>query len=227
MPATQLTGGYPVLLENISWETYERLLREAGERHIRMTYDNGDLEIMTLSFGHENVDTLLGRFIETLTLELNISIRSGGSTTLRKKLKRKGLEPDECYWIKNEKSMRGKTKWHAKTDPPPDLACEVDVSHSSLNRMGIYAALAIAEVWRYKGKKLRVYLLGADGTYRESAFSAAFPYLDMSKVNEFLQAALTMDETAVLRSFTEWVRKEVLPLLEGRPPRNGKKPGHR
>jgi Uma2 family endonuclease len=80
-----------MLLENVSWETYERLLR-----HIRMTYDNGDLEIMTLSFGHENTDTLIGRFIETLTLELDIPMRSGGSTTLRRKLKRKGLEPDEC-----------------------------------------------------------------------------------------------------------------------------------
>jgi Uma2 family endonuclease len=117
MTTAQLSGDW-ILLENITWQTYERLLREAGERHIRMTYDNGDLEIMTLSFGHENADKLIGRFIETLTLELNIPIRSGGSTTLKKRLKRKGLEPDECYWIKNEKSMRDKTKWDAEKDPP-------------------------------------------------------------------------------------------------------------
>src|SRR4029077_1035643 len=101
--ATAALSGDHILLENITWGTYERLLREAGERHIRMTYDNGDLEIMTLSFGHENAGEVLGRLIDTLTLELNIPLRSGGSTTLKKKLKRKGLEPDKCFWIKNEK----------------------------------------------------------------------------------------------------------------------------
>jgi Uma2 family endonuclease len=215
-----------ILLENISWQTYERLLREAGERHIRLTYDNGDLEIMTLSFGHENTDTLLGRFVETLTLELNIPIRSGGSTTLRKKLKRKGLEPDECYWIENEKTMRNKTKWDAKKDPPPDLAIEVDVSRSTLNRMTIYAALRVPEVWRYKGKKLRVHRLREDGSYEEVDASPTFPYLSIAKLNEFLQSAATVDETTLLRNFTAWVRKQVLPLAQGRLPKNGKRPAN-
>src|SRR5688572_15837598 len=110
-----------ILLDNISWETYERLLREASSRHIRMTYDNGDLEIMTLSFGHENAGEVISRLISTLTQELEIPLRSGGSTTLRRKLKRKGLEPDKCFWIKNEPRMRRKKKWSAKSDPPPDL----------------------------------------------------------------------------------------------------------
>src|SRR4051812_13714127 len=98
MATAQLSGANHIVLENITWETYERLLREAGERHIRMTYDDGDLEIMTLSFGHENVGELIGVLISFLAFELNIPIRSGGSTTLRRKLKRKGLEPDKCFW---------------------------------------------------------------------------------------------------------------------------------
>ncbi len=98
---------------------------------------------------------------------------------------------------------------------------EVDITHSVINRMGIYAALGVPEVWRYKGKKLRVFLLGEDGSYGESSTSPNFPHLDMAKLNEFLQAASTTDETTLLRSFSEWVRKEVLPLTQGR--RNGKK----
>jgi Uma2 family endonuclease len=43
--------------------------------------------------------------------------------------------------------MRGKTELDLRTDPPPDLVLEVDVSRSSLNRLGIYAALKVAEVW--------------------------------------------------------------------------------
>jgi hypothetical protein len=91
--------------------------------------------------------------------------------------------------------------------------------------MGIYAALKIPEVWRYKGKKLRVYLLGAEGAFRESPVSLAFPHLDMAKVNEFLQAAGTMDETTLLREFAAWVRKKVLPRVEAPGPRNGKRNG--
>jgi len=30
--------------------------------------------------------------------ELNIPLRSGGSTTFKKELNKKGLEPDGCYW---------------------------------------------------------------------------------------------------------------------------------
>jgi Uma2 family endonuclease len=203
-----------IVLENISWETYERLLREVGERHIRMTYDDGDLEIMTLSFGHEYLGEVLGLFVSLLTLELNIPIRSGGSTTLRKRLKRKGLEPDKCYWIKHEKSMRDKTKWDARKDPPPDLAIEVDIAHSSMNRMGIYASLKIPEVWRYKTKKLRVYVLRRDGTYEERESSPTFPYLDLAQVNGFLNGAAKGNQTALMREFTKWVRKSVAPLVD-------------
>jgi Uma2 family endonuclease len=44
-----------IVLHDISWETYETLLRETNGSRLRVTYDDGDLEIMTLSFGHENM----------------------------------------------------------------------------------------------------------------------------------------------------------------------------
>ncbi len=119
MQSTLVSGGPNILFENITWATYERLLREAGTRHVRMTYDNGDLEIMALSFGHENIADLIGALIRALALVLNMPLRGGGSTTLRKKLKRKGLEADKCYWIKHEKSMREKDQWNAEKDRRP------------------------------------------------------------------------------------------------------------
>ena len=43
-----------ILLKNISWKTYESLLNELVEqRAIRLTYDRGNLEIMTPSAPHE------------------------------------------------------------------------------------------------------------------------------------------------------------------------------
>lgn len=212
--AVQLPERQYMLLENISWETYERLLREAGERHVRMTYDNGDLEIMTLSFAHENAGEVLAALILLLALELGIAFTPGGSTTLRRKLKRKGLEPDKCFWFQHERAMQGKAKWKAEKDPPPDLALEIDISRSSLNRASIYAALRVPEVWRYNRKTLRVFRLTAQGTYQIETQSGLFPFLPVAELVHFVKRSNADDHLTMLQHFREWVRAEVLPRYE-------------
>jgi len=214
MATVQLSSEQRILLHNVSWQTYETLLREFDERPIRLTYDRGDLEIMTLSHGHENYGKLTGRFVETLTEELNIAIHSGGSTTLKRELKKRGLEPDECYWIQNEPAMRGKKDFDQDNDPPPDLGIEIDITHSSLDRMAIYAALKVPEVWRFDGESFSVYRLGADGKYHLSKQSLAFPFLPLAEVLRFLRASDEQDETSLVRSFRRWVREHLLPSWE-------------
>ena len=202
-----------ILLDNISWETYEALLEGIGERQIRLTYDDGFLEIMTLSLDHESYGSWIDRLIGTLTFELNIPIRSGGSTTLKRKLKKKGLEPDECYWIQNEEKMRGKREFDVKIDPPPDLAVEVDISRSSLNRMPIYAAFKIPEIWRFDGERLGVYRLHK-GKYRENKRSAIFPFLPLEQMADFIRQMPEQDETSLLRSFVRWIRSDIVPAMQ-------------
>src|SRR6266542_3916512 len=104
---------------------------------------------MTLFCEHESLGHFLGRLAVTLTEELNLPLKEGGSTTLRRKRKQKGIESDNCYWIAHEAQVRGKKVIRLRFDPPPDLALEVDVSRSSMNRMGIYASLKVPEVWRH------------------------------------------------------------------------------
>lgn len=218
-----------LFLDHISWQTYERLLGEAGERHIRFTYDRGELEIMTLGHPHENYKRLLGRLIEILTFVLSIRIHSGGSTTIKLMKKHKGFEPDECYWIRHEKVMRGKKKYDLRRDPPPDLAVEVDVSRSVLSRMKIFAAFKVPEIWRLKGRTFKIYLLGDDGKYKESDTSLAFPFLPVAVIEQYLRDSDTVDETTLVRSFAEWVRTNLLPKYEAQASshnnrkRNGKK----
>lgn len=215
-----LTGHF--LLDNISWETYERLLREVGERHVRMTYDNGDLEIMTLSLAHENAGERLAALILLLALELGIRFTPGGSTTLRRKLRRKGLEPDKCFWFQHELAMRGKTKWKAKKDPPPDLALAIDITRSSLNRAAIYAALLVAEVWRYNGKSLKVYRLNDAGAYQVAAQSGLFPFLPIEELTRFMKNQPGEDYLTSLQNFKSWVRAEILPRYQAWKQRNKK-----
>ena len=103
-----------------------------------------------------------------MTEELDIPIRSGGSTTFKSQILKKGLEPDECYWIANEHLVRGRLDLDLEVDPPPDLAVEVEITRSVLNRMGIYASLRVPEVWRSDGDQIIVEQLQADGTYATS-----------------------------------------------------------
>src|SRR5438067_1421340 len=133
--------GQSVLLHGIDWPTYRRLLRVFdGRPGIRLTYDRGALEIRTTSPLHEHYRRLLGRMIEALTEELNIPLAGYGSMTFRRPRKR-GLEPDQCYWIAEEARMRGRDSIDLRVDPPPELIVEIDITSSSLNRMGIYATL--------------------------------------------------------------------------------------
>src|SRR4051794_39280547 len=167
MATVQIAPEQRVLLHNVSWQTYETLLEEVNSRGVRLTYDNGSLEIMTVSHGHENYGRLLGRFVEALTEELNIPVHSGGSTTFKREAKKRGLEPDECYWIENELAMRGKKEFDIDSDPPPDLAIEVEISRSALNRMAIYATLGVLEVWRFDTEELTIWHLRGDGRYTQ------------------------------------------------------------
>src|SRR5271165_1861717 len=112
-----------VVLHAIDWCTYSRLLRAFENRSgVRMTYDRGALEIMSPLLEHESPADLLGRFVIVLTEELGVGVRSGGSTTLRRRRRQRGLGPDRCWWIASEPLMRGKRNLDLRTDPPPDLA---------------------------------------------------------------------------------------------------------
>ena len=196
-------------VDGVSWRAYEGLLRAFDEeRHFRITYDRGKLEIMTLSAGHERSKHLLGRLVEALTDELEINIAGYGSLTMKRRLKQRGLEPDECYWVRNEAKVRNLKKFTPRRDPPPDLALEIDVTHSSLDRLGIYAALRVREVWRWDGKKLQVYVLDENGEYQLREYSIAFPFLRPAELVRFLNMAAAHGETAMLRAFREWVRKQ-------------------
>src|SRR4051794_34561807 len=86
-----------VVLRGIGWEGYETILAIVGDQAVRLTYDRGDLELMSPSHDHEYFKKRFARLIETLTLELNLPCEGAGSTTWRKKLEECGLEPDECY----------------------------------------------------------------------------------------------------------------------------------
>jgi Uma2 family endonuclease len=201
--------GQSLLLNGVPWRTYLRLLRALADRRLRITYDRGALEIMTLSPEHERFKQLLGYLILVLVEELGWNMASFGSMTFQGRKRRRGLEPDQCYWIQNEPLVRCKDTIALHRDPPPDLVVEIDISPSALDRMAIYAALRVPEVWCFDGQSLRVQLLQSDEKYRASQQSQAFPSLPLGAVLRFLQLRSTLSETEVLRQFRLWVRQRI------------------
>jgi Uma2 family endonuclease len=196
-------------LSGIDWRTYTRLLRIFAERPgIRLTYDRGELEIMSPRLEHDDDVWFLGLLVIVLTEELGLPLKLGGSTTLRRQLRRRGIEADACFWIANAHRMAGRRRLDLRIDPPPDLALEVDVTHSSLDRLAIYAALRVPEVWRLEGDTLTFYILQPDGSYRTSATSQSFPQLTPADLLGYLQQARqAADENVVVRQFREWLRR--------------------
>lgn len=86
----------PSLL-SATWETYFALREDTENLRIRMTFDEGRLELMPPSGMHEALSYLIGRLIDLWTLEHGIPVRSFRSVTLRRADLKKGLEPDNCY----------------------------------------------------------------------------------------------------------------------------------
>jgi Uma2 family endonuclease len=197
-----------VLLVNVAWDTYETLLGDVERQRVRLTYDRGDLEIMSPSPIHERSKEWLGMMVKILAEEFEIDFLSGGSTTLRRKALKKGLEPDQCFWFANAPSIVARKQLKLPKDPPPDLVIEVDYSSSSLDRMSIYAALKVPEVWRYDLERLTVYRL-EQKNYAPRTTSPTFPVFPLKRIEEMLERTFEWSELQMIQAFRSVVRDAV------------------
>jgi Uma2 family endonuclease len=197
-----------IVMHGITWKTYQALLKDLGDgRSSRLAYDQGVLEIIMPSDLHERFNRLLALLITTLVEELNLKVRNYGSTTLDREDLGKGVEPDSCFYIQNVDRILGK-RLNIATDPPPDLAVEVDITSSSRRRFGIYLQLQVPEVWQYtKRKGVTIYQL-LDGEYVECAFSPTFPMISGAVLMQFIRLAEDEDDISVIRALRQWLKGE-------------------
>lgn len=199
-----------VILSNISWQTFEQILKELGDnRGTRLAYNNGFLEIMTPLGPHENNNRFIDDLVRAITDELNLNMKKFGSLTMKRSKKLKGAEPDSCYYLQNEPLVRNKQKIDLDKDPPPDLVLEIDMSSGSLDKLPIYAAIGVPELWRYDGNKLEVFVLQQlDGEYEAVRQSPTFPWMPIDVIPRFIRQSLVDGETVTLRAFRAWVREQ-------------------
>jgi Uma2 family endonuclease len=195
---------------DLPWDQYEALLRALGDRRLRHTYVEGVLEIVSPSMDHESSKSVLGDFVVTLCRVLRRPRKSIGSTTMKKMRWRRGLEPDEGFYIGEEsvRRMRSRREFDPDHDPPPDLIVEVDITSSSEDRIEFYRRLRVSEVWRYANGIVQVYGLMQNGRYRKLKRSRLFPLLTADVLTRFLALRDTWDDTELELEFEKWVRSK-------------------
>ena len=163
-----------VHLHGVSWAGYLAVLRMRGDHSApRITYLDGELEIMSPSHFHESIKSMIGRLVEVWCLEHDIEFTPLGSWTLKKKPSR-GAEPDECYVFGEVKSPQR-----------PDLAIEVVWTSGGIDKLEVYRKLGVREVWYWRKGKLQPYQLHGE-RYRAIPRSKVLPGIDLEQLVSFI-----------------------------------------
>ncbi len=204
------------LMHDASWNLYQSFIKETGNRNLRVTYSDRSMEIMSPLPEHEQAKRLVGRLVEMLALAFGIPVFPFGSATYSYKNLKKGLEPDDCFYLgEHEAQMRGKRRLNLPADPPPDLVVEIDISYRAVDREKIYAAMKVPEIWLCDGEKIQCLVLDAHGQYQPADFGLAFPSVRVAELMRWVRLAYEKGLAEMVRGFNEWVK--TLPNIPGQP----------
>ncbi|MEM6425776.1 MAG: Uma2 family endonuclease [Cyanobacteria bacterium P01_D01_bin.128] len=202
-----LSPGSAVTVAGLTWQHYQLLLAEFGDnRASRLTYNTGMLEIRMPSKLHEIINRLLSRIIFTLAEELALDIVDMGSTTWNRQDLDKGIEPDSCFYLQNAHRIQGLNP-DIPADLPPDLAIEVDIANASDQKLAIYQALGIQELWVYQKGQIKILQLQSSG-FSESDRSLAFPLLSPDRLQSWIALRARETDLAVVRAVRQFCQSQ-------------------
>jgi len=179
-----------IVVNGVSWKQYIGI-RGLLDDHpgLRMTYLEGMLEIMSPSPEHERAKTMIGRLIETYAVEKRLSLNGYGSTTFKKEARERGAEPDECYVLGPLKEV-------------PDIAIEVVLTSGGIDKLAVYAGLAVPEVWFFEKGCFSLFRFTGDG-YAAIPRSTFLPDLDLAQLTTFIDRE---DQTEAVIAYREAIR---------------------
>jgi Uma2 family endonuclease len=207
MPGVLSPPEQRVVLHNVSWETYERILTE----HIdcsspRFTFDHGELEIVTLSPEHERYNRRIADLIGVLADEMDVEVEDLGSTTFKRQELERGFEPDSCFYVENIERVRGKDRIDLAVDPPPDFVVEVDITSPSVSKLPLFADFGVPEVWRFDGEHFSILRLRR-ASYQEVDTSEVFPGVPAAAIEHLLAQGKSLGRTGWLRLARGWAHE--------------------
>ncbi len=176
-----------IILHDVPWKEFERLLAVRGDRGSpRMSYLEGELELMSPSRFHEGCKSLIGRLLEAYAEELDIELDAFGGWTLKKRRRARGVEPDECYLVRGHDA------------PVPHLAIEVVWTSGGLDKLDVYRGLGVRELWIWENDELQIHGLRKDG-YVPIEKSAVLPEIDVKLLASFVRPGSQSCQVKALR----------------------------
>jgi Uma2 family endonuclease len=212
-----------VVVRGVDWAYYERLSEVVGESRIRIAFDGNDLEIMVPGPLQSDYGTFAGYLVDAIAEELAIPFRSMGTTTWQRPEVKRAVEADDCFYFVPEKIAQAVAALKQKSNdvadyPNPDLAIEIDISPSKIDRLGIYAALRVVEVWRFDTDTVKIDRLKDDGSY-ESAEASGFLPIRADEIVRWVIEEDSSDVSGWEQRLRAWVRAELATRSAG-PPRD-------
>ena len=181
------TADQRVATYGVPWSHYETQLTLRGEKAVpRISYLEGELELMSPSKEHERIKSYIGRLVEAYALKRGIDLSPYGSWTLKSQPKKSGLEPDECYLVGDQ------------SKDTPDLVIEVVWTSGGIDKLEIYRRLGVGEVWIWKDSQIEVHVL-RDQRYRQADKSTLFPDLDLKLLCSLLDRPTALQAVKALR----------------------------
>ena len=195
--AIELTPGSKISIHNLSWQDFETILTNLGEkRSTRVAYYRGTLEIMSPLAIHERPHRIIAYIVTAILEAQERDWDDFGSTTF-KRPEIAGVEPDTCFYIQNARCVQGCTNMDLAVYPPPDLAIESDVT--SRTTLDAYIALRVPEVWIYKNQQLLIHIL-TGSSYVQSPISPIFSNLPITElIPQLVQKAIDEGTSKMLR----------------------------
>lgn len=215
MPSTvQLKNANPsagagIVWHDVSWEFYENFLREFDERYTPHSFVSETFAVRHRDYKALQWAGRISRLVCVLTEELTVPRRSLGSSLLKHSGKQVGAEPDEAFLLRNAMEVANPLDYNVETDPPPDLVIDVDIAPPGLNRLAVYAALGVPEVWIYDGENFQIAVRQDQHTYETSDISRSFPTVPMREFAEWFERLFHPNEMVWIRAFREWVQENV------------------
>lgn len=210
----QQREGAAAVIHGVSYKEYARLTRLDANRHLRMAYFDGTLEIMSPELReHEVHSRRINSVITTVADVLDLPYSGTGSATFRRQgdgpRKGTGREADQSFYFQNvERLPRDRDPDLNAGDPPPDLWVEVDHRSSSRSRLPTYARLGIPEVWQYRAETAMIRFLRLEGaTYARIDRSLALPVLTPALVVEALNHGRELIESVWVRWLRQWAEQ--------------------
>lgn len=188
------------VIDDVRWQTYVALADDREGSVPRICYDRGLMELMSPRKEHETIKTLIGRLVVAFAEAREVEILSVASTTFRREDLERGFEADESFYFMHAEAMRPKTEIDLSVDPAPELVIEVEITHSAIRKLELFAAMGVQEVWRHNGNDLHVFHLRGD-SLDQATESRVLPGFPIRQAADILARRNSHGEIALLKEF--------------------------